>query len=350
MNIIDSLFDKNRIGPPEICVEMSGNHQGSKNDALKFMHLAFKNGADFLKLQVYTPDTITFKSNLPDFQVKADNEWSKYETLHDLYSKAYTPWEWIEEIFEEAKKIGLKTFASPFDFSAVDFLEELDCPIYKIASPEITDLNLIRKCARTGKPVILSSGLASLKDLEDAVEVLKEENVPFLILKCVSAYPTDLAEINLSTMTMLRDNFNCNVGLSDHTLGPYASYAASALGASLIEKHFKMPGDISSVDASFSMELSELPNLKHSLKSIYASIGIPTLDLSESAKNSFSGRRSLYAVEEIKKGEKFTFDNIKSIRPCYGMHPKYLNKIIGKKASLDIDAGTRMQWSLIEEP
>lgn len=350
MNSIKKLFDLNRIGPPAICVEMSGNHQGNKNDALKFLHLAHKNGADFLKLQVYTPDTITFKSDLPDFRVRAENEWAKYDTLHDLYTKAYTPWEWIEEIFVEAKRLGITTFASPFDSSAVTFLEKLNCPIYKIASPEITDLNLIRNCARTGKPIILSTGLASFDDLNQAVDVLREENASFLILKCVSVYPTELSDINVSTISLLKDKYKCNVGLSDHTIGSHAAFAACALGASLIEKHFKMPGDQSSVDASFSMQLSELPYFKDSLNSIYTAIGSPNLDLSESARISYIGRRSLYVVKKVSKGEKFNFDNLRSIRPCYGLHPKYLNSIVGKKASIDIEPGTRMEWSLIDEP
>ena len=348
MNSINQLFDENRKGPPSICVEMSGNHQGSKKDALEFLKLAHQSGADFLKLQVYTPDTITFNSNLPDFRVQADNEWSKFDNLYHLYSKAHTPWEWVEEIFEESKKIGINTFASPFDSTAVNFLEELGCPIYKIASPEITDINLIRQCAKTGKPIILSTGLASLEDIDEAVSVLREENAPFLILKCVSAYPTDLSEINISTMNFLKNKFKCNVGLSDHTIGCHAAYAATVLGATLIEKHFKMPGDKSSVDASFSMDLSELPVLKSSLKSIYSAIGTPTLELPKSAKISYSGRRSLYVVEKISKGEKFTSKNVRSIRPCFGLHPRYLNSIIGKRSLCNIEPGSRMDWSFVD--
>ena len=349
MNCIKTLFDVKKLSLPSICVEMSGNHQGKLDDALEFLNLAHKNGADFLKLQVYTPDTITLKSNLPDFQVEANNEWSKYENLHDLYSKAYTPWEWVEKIFKEARNIGMKTFASPFDSSAVEFLESLDCPIYKIASPEITDHNLIKQCAKTGKPVILSTGLASIDDLDEAVNILRKEDANFMILKCVSAYPTNLSDINISTISFLKKKYECNVGLSDHTLGPYAAYSACALGASLIEKHFKMPGDNFSVDSSFSMDLSKLPSLKNDLQSIFSSIGTPTLDLPESAKISFSGRRSLYVVENISKGEKFTNKNLRSIRPCYGLHPKYLNSILGKRAARDITPGTRMDWSLISD-
>tara|TARA_B100000886_G_C20426910_1_gene494635 strand:+ start:2749 stop:3807 length:1059 start_codon:yes stop_codon:yes gene_type:complete len=350
MNSINELFDENKKGPPAICVEMSGNHQGNKDDALKFLKLAHKSGADFLKVQVYTPDTITFNSKNSDFRVRAENEWSEYQNLYDLYSKAHTPWEWIEEIFKESKKIGINTFASPFDSTAVEFLEELDCPIYKIASPEITDINLIRKCAKTGKPIILSTGVATLVDIDEAVAVLKEENASFLILKCVSAYPTELSEINISTINLLKNRYKCNVGLSDHTIGCHAAYAATALGATLIEKHFKIPGDKSSVDASFSMELSELPPLKSSLNSIYSAIGTPTLELSNSAQISYSGRRSLYVVDKVSKGEEFTNKNLRSIRPCFGLHPRYLNSIIGRRATCDIEPGSRMEWSLVEDP
>ncbi|MDC2976908.1 pseudaminic acid synthase [Prochlorococcus sp. AH-736-E02] len=344
-----SEFNIIKKGPPSICVEMSGNHKGNLDSALEFLKLAKFYGADYLKLQVYTPDTITLKSNLPDFRVQAENEWSEYSTLHELYSKAFTPWDWIKKLFEESKKIGITTFASPFDLSAVEFLEKLDCPAYKIASPEITDHNLIRECAKTGKPVILSTGLSSLNDLDQAVSILKANNAEFVILKCVSAYPANLADMNITTISYLKDKYKCNVGLSDHTLGSEAAFAATALGATLIEKHFKIPGDNFSVDSSFSMELSELPNFKKSIHSIYTSLGTPTLDLPSAAKVSFSGRRSIYVVKKLIKGEEFTHENIRSIRPCYGLHPKYLNSIIGKKASKDIEPGTRMDWSLVED-
>ena len=348
MNSIDSLFDIGRILPPAICVEMSGNHQGSLDSALKFLHLSKEYGADYLKLQVYKPGTITFNSNLPDFRVQADNEWSKYSTLHDLYNDAHTPWNWIEALFQEGKTIGLPVFASPFDSTAIDFLERLGCPAYKIASPEITDHNLIRNCARTGKPIILSTGLASREDLNEAVSIIKEESVKLLILKCVSAYPTKIKDINVSTIPWLRKIYNCNVGLSDHTIGSEAAFAASALGANLIEKHFKIPGDNSSIDSSFSMELSELRNFKNSINSIYNAVGKPSLEVPPTARASLSGRRSLYVVERIRKGEVFSNSNIKSIRPSYGLHPKHLSNILGKVAKADIEPGTRLEWKLIE--
>ncbi len=349
MHSINSLFDLGGSKAPAICAEMSGNHQGNLESALKFVRLAKKYGADYLKFQVYTPDTITFKSDLPDFRVEANNEWSKFSTLYDLYNKAYTPWDWVAALFEEAKSIGIQAFASPFDLKAVKFLEGLGCPVYKIASPEITDHNLIRECAKTRKPIILSTGLASSKDLDEAVSIIKSEVAPFLILKCVSAYPTEVSDINVSTMKWLKTKYNCNVGLSDHTIGSDAAFAASALGASLIEKHFKMPGDESSVDSSFSMELSDLPAFKKSINCIYSAIGKPTLELPDSAKISFSGRRSLYVVEKVIKGEIFTNANVRSIRPCYGLHPKHLPNILGKKAKEDIEPGSRLEWNLIDD-
>ncbi len=348
MPSIDSLFNLTSSKPPAICAEMSGNHQGSLESALRFVHLAKEFGADYLKLQVYTPETITIKSNLPDFRVQANNEWAEFDTLYDLYSNAFTPWDWVEKMFQEAKKIGMITFASPFDSTAIKFLEKLDCPAYKIASPEITDHNLIRECASTGKPVILSTGLASSNDLTDAVSILRSHNVPFLILKCVSAYPTAISDMNVSTIPWLKEKYKCNIGLSDHTVGPEAAMAASALGASLIEKHFKIPGDTSSVDSMFSMELSMLPSFKSSINAIHSAVGSPTLELAEGAKISFSGRRSLYVVGRISKGEVFTNENLRSIRPCYGLHPKYLPFILGRASTMDIEPGSRFEWSLVE--
>tara|TARA_B100000886_G_C20427012_1_gene494774 strand:- start:21063 stop:22118 length:1056 start_codon:yes stop_codon:yes gene_type:complete len=348
MTKINKLFQKNQASKPLVCVEMSGNHQNNLQSAIEFLNEAYHQGADILKLQVYTADTITLKSKLPDFKVQANNEWSKYSTMYDLYSKAFTPWDWIEKIFLEAKKIGIEVFASPFDITALNFLESLNCPAYKIASPEITDHNLIRACAKTGKPVVLSTGLASEVDIDEAVDILKESNSRYLILKCISVYPTKNEDLNLITMNWLKKKYGCNVGLSDHSIGFEAALAATALGASLIEKHFKLDGDDSSIDASFSMELSELPRLKKSIELVYKSIGENTLRLPEEAKLSYSGRRSLYVVEDIEGGEAFTLNNIRSIRPCYGLHPKYLNDILGKKANVFIKKGTRLSWELID--
>ena len=346
---IDELFDPAYRKPPLICVEMSGNHQGNLPSALDFVRAAKTAGADLLKLQVYRPDTITIRSDREDFRLAADNDWAAYGTLYDLYEKAHTPWDWIAAMFDTAREHDLPVFASPFDPTAVAFLESLGCPIYKIASPEITDLGLIEACARTGKPVVVSTGLASRADLDAAVDVLRYRQTPFMILKCVSAYPTLIEDMNLATIDWLRTTYRCAAGLSDHTLGPEAAYAAAALGAAMIEKHFKLPGDVASVDAAFSMELAQLPALKRTIEAVWAAVGRPTLALPDIAKPSLTGRRSLYAVADIRKGERFTPDNVRSIRPCHGLAPRHLPKILGRPASRDIVKGERMSWDLLGE-
>ena len=347
-NSLDTLFDPARHNVPAICVEMSGNHQGSEQAAIHFARAAKDAGADLLKLQVYRPDTITIKSDREDFRLSKDNDWADYGTLYSLYEQAHTPWDWIRTIFAEANRIELPVWASPFDPSAVELLEELNCPYYKIASPEITDLGLIEACARTGKPIVISTGLASITDLDDAVEVVRNYSSPLMILKCVSAYPTPVEDMNVATIPWLREKYGCAVGLSDHTLGAEAAYAATVLGAAMIEKHFRLPDDNSSVDAGFSMSLDQLPALKASLSAVHSAIGKATMELPEIAKPSLSGRRSLYIVKNMKAGEVITSDNVRSIRPCFGMAPKYLPKILGRKVNRDILSGERMTWDLIE--
>lgn len=345
---LESIFDPNRHDVPAICVEMSGNHQGSNSGAIQFARLAKAAGADLLKLQVYRPDTITIKSDRPDFRLASDNDWARYGTLYELYEKAHTPWAWIADIFEECRALDLPVWASPFDSTAVAFLEDLGCPFYKIASPEITDLGLIETCARTGKPIVMSTGLASKADLGDAVAVVRRFDAPLMILKCVSAYPTPVQDMNVATIPWLRKTYGCAAGLSDHTLGSAAAYAATALGASMIEKHFRMPSDETSVDAVFSMSLDELPALKASLAAVHSAVGRATLDLPDIAKPSLSGRRSLYVVADIRAGDMLTEENVRSIRPCYGLLPKYLPVILGKRATRDIAAGERMSWDLVD--
>lgn len=347
-NELEALFDPAASGSPAICVEMSGNHQGSRTAALEFARAAREAGADLLKLQVYRADTITMKSDRTDFHLTADNDWAEYRTLYELYEEAHTPWDWVAAIFAEARRIDLPVWASPFDPTAVVFLEELDCPIYKIASPEITDLNLIEACARTGKPVVISTGLASKQDLDEAVAIVRRFDAPLMILKCVSAYPTPIEEMNVATIPWLRETYDCAVGLSDHSLGPEAAYAAAAYGAAMIEKHFRLPDDASSVDAGFSMSLGELPALKSTIARVHAAIGKATMELPEIAKPSLSGRRSLYAVTDIQEGEKLTTENVRSIRPCYGMAPKHLPALLGRRAVQDIAAGERMTWEMVE--
>ena len=344
----EEIFEKGEVLPPPICVEMSGNHQGRKESAIKFARQAKLNGADFLKVQVYKPDTITIDSNKSDFRINSDNDWASYETLYKLYSKAYTPWDWIKEIFEECTKIDLGIFASPFDHSAVDFLETLKCPAYKIASPEITDISLIEYCASKGKPVIISTGLADKIDLDLAINTINKFDVPYIILKCVSAYPTPIEDMNISTIPWLKDNYKCLVGLSDHSLGCEAAFAATALGSSLIEKHFKLPGDEVSVDSDFSMSLNDLPQFKESIRNIHKSLGKTDLEVAQSAIPSLNGRRSLYISQDIKKGEEFSLKNIKSVRPSYGLHPKFLQDIIGQKSNRNLQKGERMNIDFLD--
>jgi len=346
--IIDQMFSALGSYPPLVCVEMSGNHQGSLESALRFVRLAKEAGADLLKVQVYRPDTITIKSDKQDFRLATDNDWAAYQTLYKLYEKAHTPWSWIEAMFAEADACDLPIFASPFDPTAVTFLEALECPIYKIASPEITDHGLIEACAKTGKPVILSTGLASVEDLNEAVAILRAHHTPYIILKCVSAYPTPIEAMNIASIPWLKEKFACPVGLSDHTLGAEASYAATALGAVLIEKHFRLVDDDTSVDAAFSMPLSELPGLKRTINAIHASIGKPTLEVPVIAQPSLTGRRSLYVIKDISPGEKITEENVRSVRPCFGLHPKYLPELIGRTVNRHLTVGDRLDWSAIE--
>ena len=346
---IDNIFNENINFPPLICVEMSGNHQGSLKNAISFVNKAKEAGADLLKVQVYRPETITINSTKKDFCIDSENPWSEHNTLFDLYAKSHTPWDWIKEMFLQAKQINLPIFASPFDSTAVEFLEDLECSIYKIASAEINDHGLIEACAKTGKPIILSTGLANKFDIDSALEIIKFYKSKFMILKCVSAYPTSLKDINVSTIKWLKENYHCAVGLSDHTMGMEAAFAATSLGANLIEKHFCMPGDSTSVDINFSMSLDELPRFKKSLRNIFNAIGTPTLELPKEAKKFYSYRRSLYVVKDIKKGDYISHENIKSIRPGFGMEPKELKNIIGCRVNKDVSKGEKVIWDFIEK-
>ena len=348
MNDYNYFFPKENE-PPHLCVEMSGNHQGDLEKTLAFVESVKRSGADSLKVQVYTPDTITLNSDYDDFKLNENNDWVRFETMYNLYKNAHTPWPWVKEIFHLAKDINLKVFASPFDDTAIDFLEELNCPVYKIASPEITDLKLIERCAETKKPVILSTGLASTDDLDLAVDILKRKNAKFSVLKCVSAYPTPIEDMNILSIPWVKTKYNCPVGLSDHTTGAEAAFAATALGARFIEKHFKFADDCISVDSSFSMPIEEFESFKNSISLIHKSLGKPTLDIPEVAQPSLSGRRSLYVCRDIEKGEKFTNENVKSIRPSYGLPPKYLTTLIGKESIRNIRKGERMSWDLVKD-
>jgi pseudaminic acid synthase len=331
-----------------LIVEMSGNHQGSLSGAKKFINTSIKFGADIIKFQVYTPDTITLKTKKKDFLFKSGNKWKKYNNLYNLYSKAHTPWKWIEILTKVLNKKKIAWFASPFDITSVNFLEKLKCPAYKVASPEITDLNLIEKIASTNKPILLSTGLAEISDIDLAIKTIKKKHNKYGILKCVSAYPAPINELNLKGISLLKKRYKCAVGFSDHTVSDLASKAAVSLGATIIEKHFKVDGDKKSIDHHFSMNLSKLKNFKKELNNIQICLGEENLDILKSAKKSIKIRRSLYVSKDIKKGEEFTSENIKSVRPSFGLHPKFLKKVIGKKSNKDLKSGDRLSMSLIK--
>tara|TARA_B100001250_G_scaffold404907_1_gene421543 strand:- start:111 stop:1157 length:1047 start_codon:yes stop_codon:yes gene_type:complete len=344
---------KNRIigkqFKPFIIAEMSANHNKSLITALKIVREAAKCGVDAIKLQTYTADTITFKSKRKEFKISSKESLWKGKTLHSLYKESYTPWEWHKRIFEEAKKNNILCFSSPFDDTAVDFLEKLNNPIYKVASSECVDLDLIKKIAKTKKPIIISTGMASKKEISEAIECAKVNGCKNLaILKCTSTYPAPVNEVNLNTIEDMRKEFKCEVGLSDHTLGIGVPLVAISKGATLIEKHFTLSRKIKSPDSIFSSEPSEFKQLVKESKNIRSSLGSIRYGPSPQEKKSLIFRRSLYVVKEMKKNEIFNKTNIKSIRPALGLKTINLERIIGKKASKNIKKGTPLKWSLIK--
>jgi len=325
-----------------VIVEMSGNHQGSLNGAKKFINTSIESGADIIKFQVYTPDTITLNTKKRDFLVKSENKWKKYKDLYSLYKEAHTPWKWIKPLTEIINKKKKAWFASPFDHTAVDFLEKLKCPAYKLASPEITDVGLLEKIVSTNKPILLSTGVATIKDIDLAIKIIKKKHNKYAILKCVSAYPTPFNELNLKGINLLKKKYKCVVGFSDHTVGDLAAKAAVSLGATIVEKHFKVDGDKVSIDQHFSMNLSKLRKFKKELDDTQVCLGEENLDILKSAKKNISARRSLYVCKNIKKGEKFTINNVRSVRPGLSLHPKYLKNLLGKKSLKDLYPGDRI--------
>tara|TARA_B100001248_G_C27399338_1_gene468647 strand:- start:4120 stop:5148 length:1029 start_codon:yes stop_codon:yes gene_type:complete len=331
-----------------LIAEMSGNHQGSLKKSIEYVKKIIDSDADAIKFQVYTPDTITYKSKRKDFLVKSKSNWDKFENLYSLYTKAYTPWNWIEKLANICDKNKYPWFASPFDVSAVNFLEELNCKAYKLASPEITDLGLIKAISSKNKPVIISTGLASFTDLDLAVNEIKKKHKKIAILKCTSAYPAPQDHLNLNSIPTLRKKYKCAIGYSDHTVNEVAPIVATVLGATIIEKHFKIDGDKNSIDHHFSFPISKISKLKKSLDDAKVSLGLNNLKIMPSVKQNLRGKRSLYAIQDIKKNEVITNKNVKSIRPSFGLHPKYLEKIINKKAKKNIEAGERISLSKIK--
>ncbi len=339
-------FEINESSKVFIIAELSANHNGSLETAIQTIKAAKKSGADAIKLQTYTADTITLKSEKDDFIIK-DSIW-KGQYLYDLYNKAYTPWEWHEKLFNVAKEEGLICFSSPFDKTAVDFLETLNVPAYKIASFEITDIPLISYVAKLGKPMILSTGIATDEDIKLALDTCyKHDNKNIILLKCTSSYPTPLDASNICMIKDMKDRYNVLTGLSDHTLGSIVPILSVAYGARVIEKHFIINKEIGGPDSSFSLDKDEFKKMVDSVRKAESAIGNISYELSPSQVKSKSFSRSLYVVENIKKDSFFTEENVKSIRPGFGLHPKYLNKIIGKKSNSDLEAGTRFDMSFI---
>ena len=322
-----------------IIAELSANHAGSLQIAKDTIYAAKVAGADAVKLQTYTPEWMTLRIDRDEF--KAGDLW-KDEYLYDLYQKAMTPLEWHEELFDYARSLDLEVFSSPFSKEAVDFLEKFNPPAYKIASFEITDYELIDYAASKGKPLIISTGIATIDEIVDVVSICKKHSVDIALLKCTSAYPAPLEEANLSMIPNMKETFGVEVGFSDHTLGITAPIVAISLGARIIEKHFILDKSLDSPDKEFSLDSNEFKKMVETVRDTEKLLGKIDYSLNEKRKNNRRFARSLYAVKDIRKGEVFTSENIKSIRPGYGLHPKYLNQILGKKAGKDYKKGDRL--------
>lgn len=334
---------------PFIIAEMSGNHNHSLERALQIVDAAAESGVDALKLQTYTADTMTIDKSDGEFFIEDANSLWKGESLYSLYQKAYTPWEWHKAIFDRCKEKGIVCFSTPFDFTAVDFLEELDCPIYKIASFENIDIPLIKRVAQTGKPMIVSTGMASISELDDLVRTAKKNACQDLtLLKCTSSYPATPEGTNLLTIPHMKELFKCNVGLSDHTLGIGAAVASVALGATVIEKHFTLSRADGGVDAAFSMEPAEMAQLVRECNTACEVLGEVSYEIQEQEKKSVVFRRSLYIVEDMKAGDIITEKNMRSIRPGLGLYPKYYEDLLGRKVRRNIAKGTALNWDLLE--
>ncbi|MCG6184559.1 pseudaminic acid synthase [Anoxybacillus sp. LAT_26] len=334
--------------PPFIIAEMSGNHNQSLERALAIVEAAAKAGAHALKIQTYTADTMTLNLENPEFKIEDSDSLWKGNTLYQLYQQAYTPWEWHKPIFDRARELGMIPFSTPFDETAVDFLEELDVPMYKIASFENNDIPLIKKVASTGKPMIISTGMATVAELDETVRVAREAGCKDLVLlKCTSTYPASPENTNILTIPHMRELFDCQVGLSDHTMGIGVAVASVALGATVIEKHFTLSRADGGVDSAFSMEPDEMKALVIETERAWQALGEVKYGPTEKEKSSLKFRRSIYVAKDIKAGEKFTKENIRVIRPGYGLEPKYFERIIGLTANQDLKAGTPLSFDLL---
>ena len=334
--------------PTFIIAEMSANHLQDFDVAIKTIKAMKEAGADAIKFQTYTPDTITIDCDNEYFQIKQGTIWDG-QVLYNLYETAYTPWDWQPELKKIAEEMGLIVFSSPFDKTSVDFLEEMDVPAYKIASFEITDIPIIEYVASKGKPIIISTGIASMEDIDLAIQTcLDAGNDQIALLKCTSSYPSPLDEINLNTIPDMIERFDCVIGLSDHTLGGEVSTAAVALGANIIEKHFILDRNMGGPDSEFSMEPDEFKQMVDSIRNVEKALGSVSYELSDKMKSNREFSRSLFVVCDMKENEVITEDNVRSIRPGFGLHTKYLKDILGKKVNQDLKKGTPFDLSFIQ--
>lgn len=346
IRIGNRIVDEN--SPAFIVAEMSANHNMDFHRAAAIIRAAKDAGADAVKIQTYTADTITLDSDAPCFQITQGTLWDG-TTLHQLYQTAYTPWEWQAELKKIAEELGLAFFSSPFDFSSVDFLEELDVPAYKVASFEITDIPLIKKIAQKGKPIILATGIAHIADIELAMKTCREAgNEDVILLKCTSAYPTPYEDVNLRTIPSMRDTFDCLVGLSDHTMGSAVAGAGVALGAKMVEKHLTLRRADGGPDSAFSMEPEEFKEMVDNIRKIEKALGKVTYDLTPKQEREREHSRSLFVAKDMKAGEVFTPENLRSVRPANGLHTKYYEELLGKKIAKDTQMGTPMSWELVD--
>mgnify|MGYP004455941967 FL=1 len=334
--------------PAFIIAEMSANHNMEYSRAEAILHAAKEAGVDAVKLQTYTADTITLNSDKKYFRTRDNSLWSG-TTEYKLYEKAYTPWEWQPKLKELADKIGIILFSSPFDLSSVDFLEEMDVPAYKIASPEIVDIPLIKKCAQTGKTIIISTGVASIGDIECAVDVCRQEgNQNVILLKCTAEYPAPYSQMNLKTIKNMEETFGCPAGLSDHSLGDEIAIAAVAMGAKVIEKHITLHRADGGVDSAFSMEAEEMKRMVERIRHVEQAMGIVQYEYIGTNNEKKRRGRSLFVSADIKKGERFTEKNIRSVRPGDGLHTKYYFDVLGKRAARDLSFAEPLQMGDVE--
>lgn len=346
ISIADRLVGQTQ--PPFIVAEMSGNHNQSLDRALTIVDAAAQAGAHAIKLQTYTADTMTLDLDSNEFFISDSDSLWEGTSLYKLYQQAYTPWEWHKPIFDRCRELGIIAFSTPFDDTAVDFLESLEVPCYKIASFENTDLPLIRKVAATGKPIIISTGMATIADLDETVRSAREHGCrDIILLKCTSSYPASPEDSNLMTIPHMRELFDCQVGLSDHTMGLGGALASIALGATFIEKHFTLSRADGGVDSAFSMEPAEMQSLVVESERAWQALGTIQYGAGEKESASLKFRRSLYIARDMKAGETLTPENLRLIRPGYGLEPKYYELMLGRKIKVDVKAGTPLSWDLI---